>query len=71
MEYAQPFPAPKTTTMNESQSREIGRTQELTCVECADTWLDPSERWRVYLTDDEPQEAVLYCADCAHREFDP
>ena len=45
-------------------------TQQLHCQECCRPWLDPHERWRVYLTDDEPAEAVPYCADCARREFD-
>jgi hypothetical protein len=30
----------------------------------------PTERWRVYLTDDDPPEAVSYCPDCAEDEFD-
>jgi hypothetical protein len=41
------------------------------CQECSRVWLDPRERWRVYLTDDDPAEPVPYCPDCAHREFDP
>ena len=45
-------------------------TQPLWCQECRRPWLDPRERWRVYLTDDDPAEAVPYCPDCAHREFD-
>lgn len=40
------------------------------CEECRRTWLEPHERWRLYLTDDEPAEAVPYCPDCAGREFD-
>ena len=46
-------------------------TTLLVCQECARPWLDPSERWRIYLTNDDPGEPVPYCADCAHREFDP
>jgi hypothetical protein len=30
----------------------------------------PRERWRVYLTDDDPPEAVAYCPACAASEFD-
>jgi hypothetical protein len=41
------------------------------CQECGRPWLDPRERWRLYLTDDEPAEAVPYCPTCAAREFDP
>jgi hypothetical protein len=26
-------------------------------------------RWQAYLTDDEPPEFVVYCRDCAEREF--
>jgi hypothetical protein len=26
--------------------------------------------WRMYLTDDSPADAVIYCPDCAKREFD-
>jgi hypothetical protein len=32
--------------------------------------LADDERWRAYLTDDEPQELAFYCPDCAEREFD-
>jgi hypothetical protein len=40
------------------------------CQECRRPWLDPAERWRLYLTDDEPVESVPYCPHCAAREFD-
>lgn len=39
------------------------------CVECGRPWLDAAEHWRMYLTDDEPPEAVSYCPVCAAREF--
>jgi hypothetical protein len=29
----------------------------------------PDERWRLYLTDDDPPEQATYCPDCAWREF--
>jgi hypothetical protein len=45
--------------------------QLLLCVECRRQWLEPHERWRLYLTDDELPEAVPYCPSCASREFDP
>jgi RNase P subunit RPR2 len=45
--------------------------RQLLCEECRRPWLVPQERWRVYLTDDEPAEAVPYCPGCAAREFDP
>jgi hypothetical protein len=28
-----------------------------------------ADGWRVYLTDDEPPEAAVYCPDGAEREF--
>jgi hypothetical protein len=41
------------------------------CSECGAVWLlADDERWRAYLTDDEPAEVVLFCPDCAEREFD-
>jgi hypothetical protein len=43
----------------------------LSCQECERPWLDPTERWRIYLTDDEPRVPVAYCRECAAREFDP
>jgi hypothetical protein len=46
-------------------------TQALTCVECGQRWLLAYEVWRMYLTDDEPAEAVIYCPGCAKRELDP
>jgi hypothetical protein len=42
---------------------------ELRCIECHRFWQVPSERWRVYLTDDDPPKAVAYCPHCAEREF--
>lgn len=45
-------------------------TKLLHCEECRRPWLDGSERWRMYLTDDEPAVPVPYCHECAAREFD-
>jgi hypothetical protein len=45
--------------------------QPLVCIECRRVWSDPAERWRMYITGDEPPEAVPYCNVCASREFDP
>ena len=42
----------------------------LDCQECERRWVDSAERWRVYLTPEEPPEAVAYCPECAAREFD-
>ena len=39
------------------------------CQECEAVWLPADEeRWRAYLTDDEPSEVVFYCLSCAERE---
>ena len=46
------------------------RTQVIECIECARWWEDLTERWRVYLTDDDPPEPVAYCPACAASEFD-
>ncbi len=40
----------------------------LVCSECGRTWDNPSERWRVRITD--ADEAVSYCPECARRNFD-
>lgn len=45
-------------------------TQPLMCVECGRAWLAAFEMWRMYLTDEEPADAVIYCPACAAREFD-
>ena len=40
-------------------------TQVLECVECCRQWQVPEERWRIYLTDDDPPEAdVILAGDC-------
>lgn len=40
------------------------------CIECTRPWNVPNERWRVYVTEDDPPQAVAYCPDCAAKEFD-
>ncbi len=40
------------------------------CLECKSLWLRPRERWRLYLSCDDPPETLLYCPECAAREFD-
>lgn len=42
----------------------------LNCIECGRRWVDRRERWRVYLTDESPPDAVTYCPECARREFE-
>jgi hypothetical protein len=46
------------------------RENALECIECDRTWSNPAERRRMYVTDDDPPEAVPYCRACASREFD-
>ena len=41
----------------------------LRCVECNTRWDNPSDRWRIYFTDDEPPAPVTYCRTCAAKEF--
>jgi hypothetical protein len=67
------FSAPivETGAMFEREPRETAQATALKCIECTREWLDPGERWRVYLTSDLEPEPVLYCADCAAFEFDP
>jgi hypothetical protein len=48
----------------------VAIASRLACVECGRPWSKPAERWRMYITDDHPPEAVLYCRSCASREFD-
>ena len=43
--------------------------QKLECVECEREWTVLTERWRLYLTDDEPAAAFAYCPACGQREF--
>jgi hypothetical protein len=38
------------------------------CLECDRPWIDDSEHWRAYFS--EERELLLYCPDCARREFD-
>ena len=44
--------------------------KDLVCVECGRDWIGPVERWRIYLTDDDPPQPVTYCPTCAARELD-
>jgi hypothetical protein len=40
------------------------------CLECGRSWVEPSERWRTYLSGENPPTPLTYCPDCARREFD-
>jgi hypothetical protein len=44
-------------------------TQVIECIECARLWDVPTERWRVYVTDDDPPKAIPYCPACSAEEF--
>lgn len=41
----------------------------LACEECSRVWITVDERWRLYLTDDNPPQTVPYCPRCAAEEF--
>ena len=45
-------------------------TTPLRCLECGQRWIEETERWRVYLSHEEPPQTLTYCPDCARREFD-
>jgi len=45
-------------------------TESLACLECRREWSNPKERWRLFVTPDDPAETLLYCPGCASREFD-
>jgi hypothetical protein len=51
------------------QERIYPLVDDLVCVECGREWVGPVERWRVYLTEDDPPVLVTYCPVCAEREF--
>jgi len=43
-----------------------------TCTECSRPWLLSTERWKAYIADIErPPEVLVFCPDCAQREFGP
>jgi hypothetical protein len=44
------------------------RLESVTCEECsAESW--DAAGWQGHLTAEEPREVVLYCPECAGREF--
>jgi hypothetical protein len=63
--------APKTDSMHDGRHQQMmNAVHTLVCIECRRIWRDEGERWRMYLTEDNPPEAVPYCNVCAAREFD-
>jgi hypothetical protein len=47
------------------------QAERLICVECGREQGAGERGWRAYLTvdEEEPAEAIVYCPDCAAREF--
>lgn len=52
--------------MDEAAAK-AGDTTALTCVECGADSSPEASGWRAYLTIDD--EAVVFCPECAEREF--
>jgi hypothetical protein len=52
------------------ESRKSDVTVILHCTECGRGWEDPTERWRMYVTSDDPPESGVFCPRCAGEEFD-
>jgi DNA-directed RNA polymerase subunit RPC12/RpoP len=52
----------------------VTRSEDVTlvCKECGREWRTDERGWRAYLTtdEDEPAEAIVYCPECAIREFE-
>ena len=48
------------------RSEEEQRVVTLTCLECGDE-SDEARGWRAYVDD---EDLLVYCGDCAAREFD-
>jgi len=42
----------------------------LVCIECRREWCASRERWRMYVIFGDLPETLIYCPDCAAREFD-
>jgi hypothetical protein len=53
----------------QEKTKLVTASAPLTCTECGRTWLNPSERWRLYVDPDERLQTFAYCAACAEREF--
>jgi len=41
----------------------------LRCLECWRPWVESTERWRIYLSGENPSIPLTYCPECAQREF--
>jgi hypothetical protein len=43
----------------------------LRCQECRQEAVGRAEGWRAYLLDDQEHRVIVYCCECAEREFGP
>ena len=44
-------------------------TARIQCVECGRVSRENERGWTAHLTDDEPEEVVVFCRECDEREF--
>ena len=44
-------------------------TNRLQCEECGRVSRESERGWTAHLTDDEPEEVVVFCPECDEREF--
>jgi hypothetical protein len=42
---------------------------ELVCTECKRPWLDMTDRWHAYVSEEGTPEVGFFCPACAEREF--
>ena len=62
-------PSPKTAIIQEvREPEEIAA--DLTCAECGRS-LRAGETWQILFADKIARESVIYCPECAEREFEP
>lgn len=51
-------------------AEEMIAVEPVRCLECGRLWVEWSERWRTYLSGEDPPQPLTYCPDCARREFE-
>jgi hypothetical protein len=56
--------------MNHRAEETVSIDRPVRCLECGRAWVEESERWRMYLSREDPPRPLTYCPDCARREFD-
>jgi len=64
----QTFPQAEAMMQKDPVERAISNTL-LRCLECGQLWIEATERWRTYLSNDDPRQTLTYCPECALREF--